>query len=215
VQSIRPVLALVEELVAAKTRSSADVFGEAARVPQHVDRDARRSPYFEVFREQHDGGRVKLHDRNGDAPPPPPEEELPAKLSLTFDEAKEAIRAAYGDVIQAGFLAGAYRRSHEEDPRSGETRAARAQLCDLVAKRLKDSQAPGARRDLRAWRRAGRLIPAGGAASTRYEEAGSSSMTSRTDCARRSHVAIAETPIAASCSGISGNPSIASSSSSR
>jgi hypothetical protein len=78
------------------------------------------------------------HDRNGDAPPPPPEEELPAKLSLTLDEAKEAIRAANGDVIQVGFLAGAYRRSHEEDPRSGETRAARAQLCDLVAKRLKD-----------------------------------------------------------------------------
>jgi len=129
---------LVEELVAGENEISADVFGEAARVPQQVDRDARRSPYLEVVREQHDDGRVKLPRPNGDAPPPPPEEELPAKLSLTLDEAKEAIRAANGDVIQVGFLAGAYRRSHEEDPRSGETRAARAQLCDLVAKRLKD-----------------------------------------------------------------------------
>jgi hypothetical protein len=72
------------------------------------------------------------------APAPPPEEELPATVTLTLEEAKEAIRAASGDVIQVGFLAGAYRRSQEEDPRSAETRAARAQLTELLAKRLKD-----------------------------------------------------------------------------
>jgi hypothetical protein len=67
-----------------------------------------------------------------------PVEELPAKVSLTLAEAKEAIRAAKGDVIQVGFLAGAYRRHREEDPRSRETAAARAQLCELIAKRLRD-----------------------------------------------------------------------------
>ena len=70
--------------------------------------------------------------------PPAAEEELPAKVSLTLDEAKEAIRAAKGDVIQVGFLAGEYRRHQAEDPRSGETAAARAQLCELIAKRLRD-----------------------------------------------------------------------------
>jgi hypothetical protein len=77
-----------------------------------------------------------------DAPPerapPPSEEELPAKVSLTLDEAKEAIRAAKGDVIQVGFLAGEYRRQQEEDPASGETAAARGQLCELIATRLRD-----------------------------------------------------------------------------
>jgi hypothetical protein len=70
--------------------------------------------------------------------PPAAEEELPAKVSLTLDEAKEAIRAAKGDVIQVGFLAGEYRRHRDEDPRSGETAGARAQLCELIAKRLRD-----------------------------------------------------------------------------
>ena len=78
-----------------------------------------------------------------EAPPEPvpaaaPEEGLPAKVSLTLDEAKEAIRAAKGDVIQVGFLAGDYKRHQEEDPRSPETRAARAQLCELIATRLRD-----------------------------------------------------------------------------
>jgi hypothetical protein len=76
------------------------------------------------------------------APPPPPasapEPEVPAKVSLTLDEAKEAIRAAKGDVIQVGFLAGEYRRHRADDPGSGETAAARAQLCELIAKRLRD-----------------------------------------------------------------------------
>jgi hypothetical protein len=72
------------------------------------------------------------------AAPPAPEPELPAKLSLTLDEAKAAIRAAKGDVIQVGFLAGDYKRHREEDPGSGETAAARAQLCELIAKRLRD-----------------------------------------------------------------------------
>ena len=70
--------------------------------------------------------------------PPAPDEELPAKVSLTLDEAKEAIRAAKGDVIQVGFMAGEYKRHQEEDPGSGETAAARAQLCELIAKRLRD-----------------------------------------------------------------------------
>jgi hypothetical protein len=69
--------------------------------------------------------------------PPAPGGELPTKVSLTLAEAKEAIRAAKGDVIQIGFLAGAYRR-HQEDPGSGETAAARAQLCEVIAKRLRD-----------------------------------------------------------------------------
>ena len=72
------------------------------------------------------------------APQPAPEPELPARLSLTLDEAKEAIRAAKGDVIQVGFLAGVYKRHQEEDARSRETAAARAQLCEVIAKRLRD-----------------------------------------------------------------------------
>jgi hypothetical protein len=71
-------------------------------------------------------------------PLPAAVEELPAKISLTLDEAKEAIRAAKGDVIQVGFLAGEYRRHRQEDPGSGETAAARAQLCELIATRLRD-----------------------------------------------------------------------------
>jgi hypothetical protein len=70
--------------------------------------------------------------------PPAPEPELPAEVSLTLAEAKEAIRAAKGDVIQVGFLAGLYKRHHHEDPRSRETAAARAQLCEVIAKRLRD-----------------------------------------------------------------------------
>jgi hypothetical protein len=81
-----------------------------------------------------------------EAPPEPepepapvaPVEELPARVSLTLDEAKEAIRAAKGDVIQVGFLASEYRRQREDDPRSRETAAARAQLCEVIATRLRD-----------------------------------------------------------------------------
>jgi outer membrane biosynthesis protein TonB len=69
---------------------------------------------------------------------PTVEAEPPGRVSLTLDEAKEAIRAAKGDVIQVGFLAGDYKRHQEEDPGSGETAAARAQLCELIAKRLRD-----------------------------------------------------------------------------
>ena len=65
-------------------------------------------------------------------------EELPAKVSLTLDEAKTAIRAAGGDVIQVGFLASAYRRHREEGPESAEAAAAHQRLCDLIGKRLKD-----------------------------------------------------------------------------
>ena len=72
------------------------------------------------------------------AAPPARDAEVPAKVSLTLAEAKEAIRAARGDVIQVGFLAGAYQRHREEDPRSGETAAARARLCEVIAKRLRD-----------------------------------------------------------------------------
>ncbi|MGH2451322.1 MAG: hypothetical protein ACRDGE_08645 [Candidatus Limnocylindria bacterium] len=64
--------------------------------------------------------------------------ELPAEVSLTLDEAKKAIRATGGDVIQIGFLANAYLRHREEEPASRETAAARERLCELVAKRLKD-----------------------------------------------------------------------------
>jgi hypothetical protein len=71
-------------------------------------------------------------------PPPPADEQSPATVSLTLAEAKETIRAAKGDVIQVGFLAGAYARSKREDPRSTETREARRLLCELIAKRLKD-----------------------------------------------------------------------------
>jgi hypothetical protein len=70
--------------------------------------------------------------------PAAPEPELPSKLSLTLDEAKAAIRGAKGDVIQVGFLAGDYKRQREDDPMSAETRAARAQLCELIATRLRD-----------------------------------------------------------------------------
>jgi hypothetical protein len=67
-----------------------------------------------------------------------PEGEPPVRVSLTLEEAKEAIRAAKGDVIQVGFLAGDYKREQEEDPDSRETAAARAQLCELIATRLRD-----------------------------------------------------------------------------
>jgi hypothetical protein len=70
--------------------------------------------------------------------PPTRDGEPPAKLSLTLAEAKEAIRAAGGDVIQVGFLAGVYKRHHEDDPRSRDTATARAQLCELIATRLRD-----------------------------------------------------------------------------
>jgi hypothetical protein len=77
-----------------------------------------------------------------EAPPEPtpsaPDAEPPATVSLTLAEAKDAIRAAKGDVIQVGFLAGDYKRHQEEDPRSRETAAARAQLCAVIAKRLRD-----------------------------------------------------------------------------
>jgi hypothetical protein len=91
--------------------------------------------------------RLRLWPRRPAPPPPQPEAspapvareaEPPAKLSLTLDEAKAAIRGAKGDVIQVGFLAGEYQRQQREDPESAETRAARAKLCDLIAKRLRD-----------------------------------------------------------------------------
>jgi hypothetical protein len=62
----------------------------------------------------------------------------PASVSLTVEEAKAAIRAAGGDVIQIGFLANAYRRQREEEPAGRETAAARERLSELVARRLKD-----------------------------------------------------------------------------
>jgi hypothetical protein len=71
-------------------------------------------------------------------PEPPAPDEPPATVSLTLEEAKEAIRSAKGDVIQVGFLAGEYRRHQEEDPTSGETAAARETLCELIATRLRD-----------------------------------------------------------------------------
>ena len=76
--------------------------------------------------------------------------EPPAELSLTLEEAKTAIRAAGGDVIQVGFLARAYLRHREEEPESAETAAARERLCALVAKRLKDRKllAPDGRFEL-------------------------------------------------------------------
>ena len=73
----------------------------------------------------------------GEAAPELPSEP-PARVSLTLEEAKRAIRAAGGDVIQIGFLASAYGRHREEEPESGETAAAHRRLCELVAQRLKD-----------------------------------------------------------------------------
>lgn len=85
----------------------------------------------------------------GEAAPALPAEP-PAAVSLTIEEAKTAIRAAGGDVIQIGFLANAYRRQREEEPASRETAAARERLSELVAKRLKDRRllAPEGRFDL-------------------------------------------------------------------
>jgi hypothetical protein len=74
----------------------------------------------------------------GEPAEPAPEPELPATLSLSLEEAKEAIRGAKGDVIQVGFLAGDYKRHQAEDPGSRETAAARVQLCELIATRLRD-----------------------------------------------------------------------------
>jgi hypothetical protein len=72
--------------------------------------------------------------------PPARDAALPARVSLTLVEAKEAIRAAKGDVIQVGFLAGEYKRRQVEDPRSRETTAARAHLCAVITKRLRDRE---------------------------------------------------------------------------
>ncbi|MGH3056879.1 MAG: hypothetical protein ACRDPP_01415 [Gaiellaceae bacterium] len=76
--------------------------------------------------------------------------EPPVTVSLTVDEAKAAIRAAGGDVIQIGFLANAYRRQREEEPAGRETAVARERLSELVARRLKDRRllAPEGRLEL-------------------------------------------------------------------
>ena len=81
---------------------------------------------------------------------PVPPAEPPATVSLTVEEAKTAVRAAGGDVIQIGFLANAYRRQRAEEPASKETAAARVRLSELVAKRLKDRKllAPEGRLEL-------------------------------------------------------------------
>jgi len=81
---------------------------------------------------------------------PVPPAEPPAAVSLTVEEAKTAVRAAGGDVIQIGFLANAYRRQRAEEPASKETAAARVRLSELVAKRLKDRKllAPEGRLEL-------------------------------------------------------------------
>ena len=85
----------------------------------------------------------------GETAPVPPAEP-PARVSLTVEEAKAAIRAAGGDVIQIGFLANAYRRHRGEEPASKETAAARERLAELVAKRLRDRKllAPDGRLEL-------------------------------------------------------------------
>ena len=62
----------------------------------------------------------------------------PGSLSLTLEEAKTAIRAAGGDVIQIGFLARAYQRQRDDEPEGRETAAARKRLSELVATRLRD-----------------------------------------------------------------------------
>src|SRR5439155_8445141 len=69
-----------------------------------------------------------------------PVTEVPAKAALTLGEAKTAIRAAGGDVIQVGFLASDYLRQREEEPASADTSVSRERLCALIAKRLKDRQ---------------------------------------------------------------------------
>ena len=69
---------------------------------------------------------------------PEPEPEVPARVTLTIDEAKGVIKEAGGDVIQVGFLASAYRRNLEEDPESSETAASHKRLRELIGKRLKD-----------------------------------------------------------------------------
>jgi hypothetical protein len=76
--------------------------------------------------------------------------EPPASASLTLEEAKAAIRAAGGDVIQIGFLANAYLRHRADEPGSRETAAARERLRELVATRLKDRKllAPQGRLEL-------------------------------------------------------------------
>jgi hypothetical protein len=70
--------------------------------------------------------------------PEPQPQTAPGQVSLTIEEAKDAIREAGGDVIQVGFLASAYRRHFHDDPHSSETAASRNKLRDLVGKRLKD-----------------------------------------------------------------------------
>jgi hypothetical protein len=87
----------------------------------------------------HAGAAARPSAPGGGAAPPFPGVR-PAEVALTLEEAKTAIRAAGGDVIQVGFLARAYLRQREEGPESAETAAARERLCELLTTRLRDRQ---------------------------------------------------------------------------
>ncbi|MGH3004431.1 MAG: hypothetical protein ACRDOS_00715 [Gaiellaceae bacterium] len=112
-------------------------------VPPAAPEDAQTAPEDEQTapagpRPRHPASEYARPYAPGEEVAPDLPVELPAEVSLTLDEAKKAIRAARGDVIQIGFLANAYLRHREEEQASRETAAARERLCELITKRLKD-----------------------------------------------------------------------------
>lgn len=104
--------------------------------PPAVSEDDRTAPARTPARQPASAFARPYAPAEDEAPALPAEP--PAQVSLTLEEAKKAIRAAGGDVIQIGFLANAYLRHRDEEPESRETIAAREQLCELVARRFKD-----------------------------------------------------------------------------
>ncbi len=105
--------------------------------PEHVEHEPERSAPAKAPPRQPASAFSRPYAPGGEAEPAPAVGP-PAALALTVEEARAAIRAAGGDVMQVGFLARAYQRQREEEPESRETAAARKRLSDLVAKRLKD-----------------------------------------------------------------------------
>jgi hypothetical protein len=106
-------------------------------LPPSAAKEEQPTPPVGAHSRQPASAFARPYAAGGEAAPALPAEP-PARVSLTLEEAKQAIRAAGGDVIQIGFLASAYGRHREEEPESAETAAARRRLCELVAQRLRD-----------------------------------------------------------------------------
>ena len=120
-------------------RNEPDPVAEEDAAPAPSPPVAEAAPVQQPEPEPEPEAEPEPEPEGGPGPRPEPQPQTaPGQVSLTIDEAKDAIREAGGDVIQVGFLASAYRRHFHEDPHSSETAASRKKLRDLVGKRLKD-----------------------------------------------------------------------------